>query len=262
MALSIDGTATDQFSAVNSSTVTLSTTQTNDIIIIYIGYEIDATSGAPAVSSVSDTASLTWHRRGGTTGATTRSGGDKSSVIDTWWAHAAAVLTNDIITVTLGAVIDDGCLIAFGISGVPSANYNAPWDTNAALPATGTSNVAAGTFLAISGVSTTSNSGFLLCFTGWCVNVVGATWNTGWTAIGSIYNHGAINSWSADAGESAYSAALSGATENPAKWVGGGQVMMYYLDAISAVVITQAVYPPFDVESVDHLRRNVEVISY
>lgn len=132
-ALAVDGSATVNFSLVSSKAITLTTSIANDIIVVIVGYEINPSSGAPSVSGVSDTAGLTWHRRGGIHANTVTHDSD----IDCWWAYSSGTLSSDAITVSLSASVDDGAVVAMGVSGVPSGLYAAPWDTNASLPMTG-----------------------------------------------------------------------------------------------------------------------------
>lgn len=258
MALSIDGSASAIFSTTNTKAVVLTTTVANDIIVLYVGYEINAGSGAPTVSTVTDTASLTWTRRGGAHAPTN----GKDSVVDVWWAHSPGILTNDSITVTLSGNIDDGALIAWGVSGVPAANYSAPWDTNVALPVTGvvTSNAATG-IITITGISTTAASGMLLPLLGSEPGGFAASPQAGFTYIVNGTNSGGINFWHYCSLFQVFSSAFSSASITPTA-SGTIQPILCYVDALSAVAITAAVYPPFDVESVDHIRRPIEVISY
>jgi len=139
--LQLDGYATGgvsspSFTPLTSATVTLTTTKTDDVIVVAV-----ATGGfwsASQVTGITDTAGLVWHRRN----RRWQNGGFKSNEpvnpdppgtavnqgldIEIWWAHAPTALTGDVITVDVG-----GCgfisLIAWGVSG---ANFLAPWDTH------------------------------------------------------------------------------------------------------------------------------------
>ena len=150
--LQIDGYATsglsevsgDSYAPLTSGTITLSTTQHNDVIVL--GIAMGGYYNTSTVATVTDTAGLTWHRRnrrwlgGGiknfaTNGSTSVAAGLD---IEIWWAHAPNPLVADVITITPAANVprDGGAavaavgsmsLIAWGVSG---ANYAAPWDTH------------------------------------------------------------------------------------------------------------------------------------
>ena len=105
-----------------SGTVTLSTSQDNELICVYV-----VTGGhfnAGQVTSITDTADLVWHRRH------KRTQNGSEPFIELWWAHAPTPLSADVITVNTDAT---GALavIAFGVTG---ANTTTPWDTNSRAP--------------------------------------------------------------------------------------------------------------------------------
>ena len=130
-ALALDGNAfftgfEDAFNIRTTSTsVTLTTSNANDVIILYI-----AQSGA-TVNSVSDAAGLTWHQRA--------VAGSGSNTIYEYYAIASNALSADAITVEFSnrpALVD---LNAFGISG---ANTSSPFDTSVlTTPASSTGTV-------------------------------------------------------------------------------------------------------------------------
>lgn len=149
----IDGTAGGQFSTTNTGTVTLTTTQSNDVIILMFYHENKPGSTSPTISTVTSS-HLTWAKRKGYTFNT--GSGTNCQDLEIWWATASAALTSEVITITLTGSIDDAAYHAFGVSGCP--NPSAPWDTNVSLAG---ANVAAPTAvgtttLTVSGVSTTS----------------------------------------------------------------------------------------------------------
>ena len=150
--LQIDGYATsglsevsgDSYAALTSGTITLSTTQHNDVIVL--GIAMGGYYNTSTVATVTDTAGLTWHRRnqrwlgGGTKNFATNGSTSVAAGLDIeiWWAHAPNPLVADVITITPAANVprDGGAavaavgsmsLIAWGVSG---ANYAAPWDTH------------------------------------------------------------------------------------------------------------------------------------
>ena len=120
-----------------SPSITLTTAAPNDIIVVQ---EVNATGfgGAPAatISSISDTAGLTWRQRTAT--STPDIDGysyDVAFNTEVWWAYAPSPLSSDTITATMtGNTADIDCigLAAFGVNG---ANTSNPWDTNTSLPA-------------------------------------------------------------------------------------------------------------------------------
>jgi len=122
----LDGTGTNANTAggASSATVTLTTSLTNDIIVVCSSVE-NNTSSAPNVSSITATGLTFYFRSGGTYG------GSVANRIEIWWAYSSAILTSKTITVNYSTVIDDFAIIAFGVNGCNTAN---PWDTNTTLP--------------------------------------------------------------------------------------------------------------------------------
>lgn len=224
MTISIDASASSNFSSSSSDSVSLTTTLTNDIVVVIVGYAINGGGTPPTVSSITDTAGLTWTRRGGASGLTN----GHSSVVDVWWAHAASVLTADSITATLSGSIDDGTLVAIAVNG--AASLTAPFDTNASLPATG---VTSGS---LSGVSTTSSEGLLLDAVGTSANNT-PTLSSLWTQILSWNNRGAVNFWLGAAGWEAISSALSSSSVT---LLSGSASFLAYLDFIPGTLPTAA----------------------
>lgn len=154
-ALTIDGTAKNIGTGVSSFTVTLSTTLTNDIIVVLGSCE--SAGGAVSVSSVSG-GGLTWARRGTTFQYSNATPGGH---IDVFWALAPSALSSTVITLTLSGTTDDCSAVAFGVNG---ANTTTPWDTNVSIPATASS--AGSATPSVGGVSTTSANTMLLGFFG------------------------------------------------------------------------------------------------
>lgn len=133
-AIALDGSAgTTVGNGHSTKTVTLSTTKTNDVICVIVTAE-DNTIGTvtSTVSSISDTAGLSWTKRTGQQGRNTSGGsGNDTSTIELWYAVSSAILTSDVITVNFAASVDGGCIIAFGVNNAKTA---APFDVNASLP--------------------------------------------------------------------------------------------------------------------------------
>ena len=131
---SLDATATGQWSGTSSGTVTLTTTQTNDVVVLLIGCEQDA--ALQTVSSVTS-AHLTFTRRGGFNGVP---GSGNNQSFEIWWAPSAGILTSEVITITLSGATGDAAVVAFSVHGAGS--ITSPWDTGS-LPVITTGNPAA-----------------------------------------------------------------------------------------------------------------------
>jgi hypothetical protein len=137
----LDGHAKNQPGNCNSTcTVTLTTTQANDVIYLAFGSATAPTTSPPTVV---DGASLTWASRASATTA--------GAYLFTFYAIAASPLSSDIITVTANDAGGAASLFAFGISG---ANTVTPFDPHAGIPATAMSGGPSPFTLAI----TTSNA--------------------------------------------------------------------------------------------------------
>lgn len=127
----------------NSCSTTLTTSHTNDIVMVYTFESLDLQTSC--TFSVQDTAGLVWHLRGSVSGRNDGTTGSDRDQNGEFWAQAATPLTSDNITESiLGcASIQYGGeyngVIAMGVSG---ANFNSPFDpTNAkAVGASGFSN--------------------------------------------------------------------------------------------------------------------------
>jgi hypothetical protein len=169
----IDGTAGGQFSTTNTGTVTLTTTQANDVIIL--SYYHNANLGPRTIATVTS-AHLTWARR-------SRNAWGSDSDNEIWWATASSPLTAEVITITLASGnIDDAAYHAFGVSGCP--NPSSPWDLHASLTTAFTSAFAQSTPLTLSGISTNSSVPMLIGNTG-SYNNIAITPPSGTTAVRS-----------------------------------------------------------------------------
>lgn len=172
----LDTSASAQASRTNTGTVTLSTTKADDIIVFVTGAE--TTTGAPAVASVSSTSGLTWHKRSAVT-----SGLNDQEV---WWAHAPAVLTSEVITVTYAQTFDDWAATAFAVSG---CSTSAPFDSNVSLPAFDTTDGTTVHAFSVSGVSTNSATPFVFMAVAGAASII-MTPPSGFTLIDSQGNGG------------------------------------------------------------------------
>ena len=173
---SLDGTATGQWSGSAIGTVTVTTTQVNDVVVLLIGCEQNA-----ALQTVSSVASshLTFTRRGGFNG---QPGTGNYQSFEIWWAPATTVLTSEVVTITLSAATDDAAVVAFAVHG--AANIASPWDTGT-LPVITTGNPAAApTF--------TTNQAHDFIFAASFSS--GPTYDTSaWTALANVGNGGGAN---------------------------------------------------------------------
>lgn len=113
--LSLDGSNSSGLTLL-SPTVTLTTTKTNDVIVIFA-----ASNGGPVISvSGSSLGAFTLRARN------TVGGNDATE----WYAVASGVLSSETITLT-NTSPGFTSIFAFGVNG---AKTSAPWDTNASLP--------------------------------------------------------------------------------------------------------------------------------
>jgi hypothetical protein len=126
--LAIDGSGAynDNCNSVTTCKLTLSTSKTNDLIIL-TGDEV---SSSVHISSISDSAGLTWHLR------KQLSNSGQNSMTEEWYAIAANSLSSDTVTVTYSSKTSGG-ITAFAISG---ANTAAPFDPSGPVTSTGSSN--------------------------------------------------------------------------------------------------------------------------
>ena len=166
----IDGTGGNAAgsSAISSLSATLTTTKPD---IVVVASEAAGPSSYPSVSSITDTAGLTWHSRK----IFQQHGiGSATDYFDTeeWYAVATVPLTSDSITVTISASTKKFAINVFGVSG---ANIFNPFDPNSGVPGTAsgsstspsvsisTSNgndMILGLFMQNGGSTVTSGSGF------------------------------------------------------------------------------------------------------
>lgn len=153
--LSLDGSNANNVVGGTSQTITLTTTKTNDIIVVC------AVAGSSTVSGVSDTSGLTWTHRGTNTTSGQR--------LETWWALATGTLSGDTITITYGAS-NTYEVIVFAVNGAHTAG---PWDTNAGLPATSG-------FAGAPSISTSNANDFIF---GYITGASGLSPGAGWTTL-------------------------------------------------------------------------------
>lgn len=195
MALALDGSAQSATGANATQTITLTTTNANDIIIV-------AAVGNVSITGVSG-GSLTWASR-----ATEVNGTLHTTV---WWALATNALNAVTITVTLASATFNTCY-AFGISG---ANTVSPFDPNGALPVQSTSSAPS--------YSTTNANNFVMAI--WTESSTGTPGTpSGFNIIGT--NSGVF-------GEAAYQI-VSSAQSNTTVSLPGSGTWASILDAVTA----------------------------
>ena len=119
--LAIDGTADYQGACTPFCTATLTTTSTNDVIIVFFT-SVPTPAGTPPVT---DADSLSWSLR--------TSVSNTGGILYEYWATSAAALTADAIKVSAGIAGTTGTIYAFGVSG---ANTASPFDPHGGIPAT------------------------------------------------------------------------------------------------------------------------------
>jgi hypothetical protein len=129
--ITLDGSASNYANS-SAPTVTLTTSNANDIIVVVV--QAVSFTGSPSVTSITDGAGLTWHLRKQFQFTPGFPGANGYSDTEVWWAKSTGTLSGDTITVNLNAT-NNTALTAFGLHG--AASLVAPFDTNAALPATG-----------------------------------------------------------------------------------------------------------------------------
>lgn len=165
-ALAVDGNAHGN-NALNSISVSLTTTTVNDAIFVIVEFNVTG-CGTAQTGSVSDTAALTWHFR-------TQSRITTGQCIAEYWAASPAVLTGDSITWNSGATSSFNSMTVLGVSG---SNTASPFDSNASIPAS----VIAGT--AMAPFSTTAATSLVLA-SGRLSATSAPTAGSGWTGITS-----------------------------------------------------------------------------
>ena len=159
-ALSLDGSA----NASNSTTLVLTTTQPNDIIVVHEFNESDALGTEDTVSNITDTYGLHWTERSATTSPDMIQYAGSVAGVDNevWWALATSPLSSDTITVNLSGTTDCESEVAFGVNG---ANISNPWDSNTSLPPKAIS-VSGVSTPSVSGISTTNANAMIFGFMG------------------------------------------------------------------------------------------------
>src|SRR5579859_6590166 len=172
----LDGHAHGTHSTSGNLTVALTTSLTNDIIVVMVYNEHNG--GASAVSSVTSPG-LAFAQR-------SSSNGSGNGSLEVWWALAATALTAATITVAFSSTYDDASCVAFGVHG---CNTSAPWDGNASLPKKASFTASSST-PSVTRVSTTLTNNYLIAAIGACSGTGFNTPISGWSVIDSAPNSG------------------------------------------------------------------------
>ncbi len=184
MAVALDThTATGSFSTTNTGTVTLSTTGAGNIVFVSCHCEqtssVTWNTPTSAHLTFASQKSIAW---------TDTTGNTKHNNLKVFWAFSSGTLTNEVITCTTSASIDDASMLGFSTTG--QFSNTAPFDSNSsnwaiASNTTNTTSVPACT------ISTSQANTMIVCV---CAetylglptaNVAG-----GWTLIASKSNAG------------------------------------------------------------------------
>ena len=165
---SLDGTVSD-----NSNSVTLSTSITNDIVIVMVT--------SYASPTISDSAGLTWTQRA------QQSQGDL--IVTMFYAIATSILSGDVISIsTPGSAIT--FIEAFAVTKVDTSN---PFDVTNTLINQNTSKVQN---FSTGAISTTNSNDFIIAyFTGGYTTQYGGSNN--FSIIGSTVSSAEANTWTA-----------------------------------------------------------------
>lgn len=199
--LTLDGSANNfAWSSTASSTITLTTVNPNNLVVLVVSAETSDTTGVHAiVSSIamtggSGTISPFAQRSSSFLDNVPNSnpvGGPIGHNFEIWWAVATTPLTAAVFTVTLSKAIDDAVLDIF------SVNYdsiNAPvWTTNVSCPAIFSDVSGATTTPQATGVSTNNACMAIGFFASPRHPTLIETNGVGYTIIESSANHGGNN---------------------------------------------------------------------
>lgn len=233
MALAIDGTGSTISSpntgAGESISVSLTTSFSNDIILVYWHGEYPSVNNANVTSVTAS--GLTFQRRWAYDNSGMSTAGTQQQEL--WWAVATNPFSG-LITLNVSGSIDDANVIAFGVSG---ANVSNPWDSNSSLPAKLGYNVGG------ANISTNSSSGMVLAFWGSPgYNASTAPQPTGLTNMTSLVNTSNTGGQWFEYGFTAYATTYSAVNNIFYGWTGwtpiygspGGNSSYTVLDALQA----------------------------
>lgn len=217
----LDGSAQGSACSATNPTATLTTAQTNDVIIAIAGDENNDMS-SPAPTMTISGGGLTWHKEWdiNDTGS-----GNLSVYVDRtlWYAVAASTLTSQTITATLSGSTDASGLVVFGVSGADTSTI---FDQAGQCETTGTG---IGT-PSISGVYSNSASVFEVA-TDITPNLDSVSASpTGFTDIQYVQNSGCTHKYYYErVAYQVYTSAISNATYS---WVGSWGLQGHSVSAV------------------------------
>lgn len=201
--------AIDGHAAAGGTSVSLTTTKSGDLII-GLGYSSSIAGFIPGSFSGGG---LTWNLRKRFQ-VSWIAGVTVSNTMELWWAIATGTLSAASLSSGMAIGSQSGFVAAFGVSG---AKNSAPWDTNAALPATA-QQTGGGAATPSVGITTSNANDLLICVKSDQANGIGGlTEGTGWTRLDGAWETKIVN------------ATQSGAT---GEWSGTASQWMILADAI------------------------------
>lgn len=186
----LDGSATGTWSSGASIKIALTTTKTNDIVVLSIVTYSSGTS--VTVTSVTDASNVIQWKSAARSSFVTCSGTQEITNTE-WYGIAPTALSADSITVALSATPTAGSGIAFGVSG---ADTTTPFDPAAGLPKTVSTCAATGSAPTVSAVSTLADTDFIFSLFGGYTSVTetaGAIAGTTGTLVKTVAGTGDSN---------------------------------------------------------------------
>lgn len=218
----------DKFSGTNTHNFTYNSFRSDAMILIGIHME---GSGTPVVSTITDTAGLTWTKRG----SVQWSGAPADNSLELWYAQTTQPVVSDSITITTSASVDDASFVVFEAS---KFDQTTPWDPNAGVPASATDTTGNSVTPTVTGISTTNAADLILALWGCGKYSNGVpTDPADMTLVESASNGGGSNQSVMAAWQKTVSAALSNATET---WGGTSVDFGVMVDALQSAASVSA----------------------
>ena len=183
-AIDASGAVSANNGSVSTVSVNLTTTSTNDIILVWC-YGVVSGSGGVASSSVTG-ASLSWTKRVEYTQVNSGSlacqggSGPCSTTLSEWWALSSGALSAQSMTCNFSVSSNATLIVATGVSG---ANTSTPFDSNAGLVYNANSTIGTNTAGHVTGINTSNPNDLLVYLPAESKKVNGVEWDTcsGWT---------------------------------------------------------------------------------
>ena len=188
--LSIDGTPnTNTATGASTITVPLTTSLTNDIIVVDVHNEVPTSNGAGVTVQSVTAPGLTFAERSSLSEAGTEY--TEYDDLERWWALATSTFSGTI-TVTFNAAIDDASVVAYGVHG---ANTSSPWDADGPFTYYYYADPSGSVTPTISSVSTAAANTMLLAAASNGNELGGAdqTAGSGYTLIGTTFTDGGVD---------------------------------------------------------------------